>query len=144
MYIIFLLTIIILIILLYSFNIEENITIISCIIIILLLNSILNKKSYDNFYGNDIVSQQEMYNSILDKIKHRYYSSLNKNISEDITPTIIVNNSNFNYIDNFGAVDKQECLKNVSLNGEKITDSEFIKILNKIQTINSPNNKKIY
>lgn len=139
MYIIFLLTIIILIILLYSFNIEENITIISCVIIILLLNSILNKKSYDNFYGNDILSEQELYNSILEKIKHRYYTSLNTGSLGDSITKIPLNNSKFNYISKFEAHDNTECKKKISLNGAEITSSEFIKILHEIQSINSPN-----
>ena len=66
MYLIFTLTIIILLLLFYFFDLEVNINIISCVIIILLLNSLFYKKTYENFYYNnhkhieDILNYEDM------------------------------------------------------------------------------------
>lgn len=136
MYIIFLLTIIILSILLYSFDIEANITIISCVIIILLLNSIINKKSYEKFNSN-ILEQQEKYNSTLEEIKKRYYSFDNVDVNSINYTKIPVYSSDFKWISDF--IEKSTCVNDSKSLGVSLTNNEFIKILNKIQTINNPN-----
>ena len=136
MYIIFLLTIIILSILLYSFDIEANITIISCVIIILLLNSIINKKSYEKFNSN-ILEQQEKYNSTLEEIKKRYYSFDNIDVNSHNYNTIPVYSSDFKWISDF--IEESTCVNDSKSLGVPLTNNEFIKILNKIQTINNPN-----
>jgi hypothetical protein len=136
MYIIFLLTIIILSILLYSFDIEANITIISCVIIILLLNSIINKKSYEKFNSN-ILEQQEKYNSTLEEIKKRYYSFDNVDVNSINYTKIPVYSSDFQWISDFK--EESTCVKDSKSLGLPLTNNEFVKILNKIQTINNPN-----
>jgi len=136
MYIIFLLTIIILSILIYSFDIEANITIISCVIIILLLNSIINKKSYEKFNSN-ILEQQEKYNSTLEEIKKRYYSFDNVDVNSINYTKIPVYSSDFQWISDFK--EESTCVNDSKSLGLPLTNNEFVKILNKIQTINNPN-----
>jgi hypothetical protein len=72
MYLIFTVTIILLITLFYFFDLEVNIILISCGIIILLFNSLFYKRTYEKFHvnnTNNINKLHEEYNNAFNDIK---------------------------------------------------------------------------
>ena len=80
MYIIFTITIILLILLFYFFELEVNINIISCVIIILLLNSLFYKKTYEKF--NNINKLQDEYLRSFYDIRDEYKNRTNLQYEE--------------------------------------------------------------
>ena len=72
MYLFFTVTIILLITLFYFFDLEVNIILISCVIIILLFNSLFYKRTYEKFHINDINNINKLhdeYNNAFNDIK---------------------------------------------------------------------------
>lgn len=130
MYLIFIITILLLIVLLYSFTIEENINILCCIIIILLLNSLFYKKSYEKF--DSIIDIQHKYNNSIDNIINEY-NLQKKQESEKQYPKIKI------YSSKFKDITTSKCGNPIKINDNEINTDNFIKILSKIQDINTPN-----
>lgn len=131
MYSIFIITILLLIVLLYSFTIEENINILCCIIIILLLNSLFYKKSYEKF--DSIIDIQHKYNNSIDSIINEYNLKKEKE-TEKQYPKIKIYSSTFKE-----ASPNLSCGKPITINDTEINTDNFITILSKIQDINTPN-----
>jgi len=131
MYSIFIITILLLIVLLYSFTIEENINILCCIIIILLLNSLFYKKSYEKF--DSIIDIQYKYNNSIDSIINEY-NLMKEREHEKQYPKIKIYSSTFKE-----ASPNLSCGKPITINDTEINTDNFITILSKIQDINTPN-----
>jgi hypothetical protein len=132
MYLIFTVTIILFIILFYFFDLEVNITIISCGIIILLLNSLFYKRTYEKFNINDINDinkLHEIYDTNFTEIKAKY-----KELTQPKQPKykmipIYSSNFNDNIFDSIYSNVDLKC-KGILFNGEYLSGSDFTVLLN--------------
>jgi hypothetical protein len=133
MYLIFIVTIILLILLFCFFNLEVNINIISCFIIILLLNSLFYRKTYEKF--NNINNLHDSYQSAFDEIKNKYEERTKK--EPDKYKFIPIYSSLFNneIFESIYDDEPVEC-KGISFNGEYLSGSDFIALLKKLNNEN--------
>jgi hypothetical protein len=136
MYLIFIVTIILLILLFNFFDLEANITIISCIIIILLLNSLFYKKTYEKF--NNINKLHNEYNNAFDWVELEY-KNRNK-LHSDKYKMISIYSSKFNneiFESNYH--DEPIRCKGILFNNEYLSGNDFTALLNKLDNINKLN-----
>jgi len=136
MYIIFTVTIIFLILLFYFFDLEVNINIISCVIIILLLNSLFYKQSYEKF--NNINKLHDDYNNAFNIIKTEYEDRTK--LTSDEYKMIPIYSSKFN-TEIFESIYNNEPLecKGILFNGEYLSGSNFVALLETLNNINNNN-----
>lgn len=137
MYLIFIVTIILLILLFNFFDLEANINIISCIIIILLLNSLFYKKTYEKF--NNINKLHAEYNNAFDWVKLNYKNKTNSH--SDKYKMISIYSSKFNN-DIFESIynDVPIRCKGILFNNEYLSGNDFTKLLNKLDNIDNLDN----
>ena len=129
MYLIFTVTIIILLLLFYFFDLEVNINIISCVIIILLLNSLFYKKTYEKF--NNINKLHDNYNNAFNMIKTEYEDRTK--LLYDEYKMIPIYSSKFN-TEIFDSIYNNKSLDcpGIRFNGEYLSGRDFIALLDKL------------
>jgi hypothetical protein len=133
MYLIFIVTIILLMLLFCFFDLEVNINIISCIIIILLLNSLFYRKTYEKF--NNITDLHDSYQDSLDKIKHEYEERTKKEPEKYKFIPIYSSKFNNKIFESLYNEEPLEC-KGIPFNGEYLSGGDFISLLNKLNNKN--------
>ena len=110
----------------YLFDIDTNLTIVSCIIIILMLTSLFNKNNYERF---NIFKLQKLHNNALNKIENIFNEKLDI-IGVNSYPKIKIYRSKFTK-----GLSKQECrCSKLKINKKQLSNKEFIKLIEIIKS----------
>lgn len=110
----------------YLFDLDINIILVSCVIIILMLNSLLNKKNYERF---DISKLQDLHSDAINEIE-RLFNERVDIIGVNNYPKINVFNSEFNE-----TLSQQKCkCSKLKINKTQLTNKEFIKLIELIKS----------
>jgi hypothetical protein len=133
MYLFLTVTIVLLILLFCFFDLEVNINIISCVIIILLLNSLYYRNTYEKF--NNINNLHDSYQESLDKIKNKYEDRTKKEPEKYKFIPIYSSKFNTNIFESLYNDVPIEC-KGIPFNGEYLSGSDFISLLDKLNNVN--------
>jgi len=138
MYLFFTVTIILLITLFYFFDLEVNIILISCVIIILLFNSLFYKRTYEKFHINDINNINKLHDEY-----NNAFNDIKGELNEKMHPTddykmIPIYSSIFND-DIFHAIYNKDIIEDagIPINGEFLSVSDFTLLLDKLNIINA-------
>lgn len=110
----------------YLFDIDTNIILVSCVIIILMLTSLFNKNNYERF---NISKLQDLHNKAINEIESLFNEKLDI-IGVDGYPKININNSSFSE-----GLASQECkCPNLKINKNQLNNKEFIKLIEIIKS----------
>jgi hypothetical protein len=126
MYLIFTITIILLVLLFCFFDLEVNINIISCIVIILLLNSLFYRNTYEKF--NNINKLHDTYNKSFENIKKDYEAKTKIDPKKNKLIPIYSSSFNTTIFESIYNDEPIEC-KGIPFNGEYLSGSDFIALL---------------
>ena len=116
----------------YLFNVDTNITIVSCLIIIIMLFELLDKKKYERFTAsiNSIDNLQNEYFEALFEIEKRFNKKIgiSKDKKKDV-PKINIKSSTFNE-----GIETPSCeCNNLSINNTQLSNIEFINLITAIK-----------
>ena len=116
----------------YLFNMDINITIVSCLIIIIMLFELLDKKKYEGFTANiySIDYLQNEYLKALLEIEKRFSEKIGiiKNEKEKVYK-IPIKSSNFNE-----GLETPRCeCNNLNINNNQLSNIEFINLISAIK-----------
>tara|TARA_Y100000591_G_C21844831_1_gene708050 strand:- start:796 stop:1179 length:384 start_codon:yes stop_codon:yes gene_type:complete len=110
----------------YLFDLDTNITLVSCVIIILLLTSLFNKNHYERF---SILNLQDLYLSSMAELERIFNEKLDI-IGENNYPKINITSSKFNE-----DLSKKECkCPKLNINKNQLSNKEFIKLIEQIKS----------
>ena len=110
----------------YLFDLDTNITLVSCVIIILLLTSLFNKNKYERF---SILNLQELYLKSMSEIERLFNEKLDI-IGDNNYPKISITNSIFNE-----NLSKKECkCPKLNINKNQLSNKEFINLIEQIKS----------
>ena len=110
----------------YLFDIDTNITLVSCVIIILMLTSLFNKNNYERF---NISKLQKLHSDSMKELENLFNEKLDI-IGVNGYPKIPVNNSTFSK-----GLASQDCrCPNLKINKNQLSNKEFIKLIEIIKS----------